>query len=73
MDKASYHFVHVDTTIQKVMKQKWLQEKEVQFLPLETLRKRVKQLIPREKIYELDEIALSMGHQVVRLLLYHCQ
>jgi len=37
------------------------------------LRERIKLLIPHEKKYELDEIALSMGHEVIRLPPYHCQ
>lgn len=40
---------------------------------LPKLHERVKQLIPQEKKYELDEIALSMGHKVIRLQPYHCQ
>lgn len=69
MDNASYHSVHVDNyprSNDKIINvQKWLQEKGVQFSPLETLpelRERVKQLIPQKKKYELDVIALSMGH-----------
>jgi len=30
-------------------------------------------VIPQEKKYELDQIALSMGHEVIRLPPYHCQ
>lgn len=48
----------------------------VEFTSLETLcelRERVKLLIPKEKKYEVDEIALQMGHDVVRLPPYHCQ
>lgn len=29
--------------------------------------------MPKEKKYELDEIALQMGLEVVRLFPYHCQ
>lgn len=29
--------------------------------------------MPKEKMYKLDQIALQMGHEVVRLLPYHCQ
>lgn len=52
------------------------QRKWTDFSPLETLcelRERVKSLIPKEKTYELDEIAFQMGHEVVRLPPYHCQ
>lgn len=48
----------------------------VDFSPMETvseLRIHIKQLIPQEKNYELDEIALSMGHEAIRLPPYHCQ
>uniref|UniRef100_A0A2S2Q7H4 Tc1-like transposase DDE domain-containing protein n=1 Tax=Sipha flava TaxID=143950 RepID=A0A2S2Q7H4_9HEMI len=34
---------------------------------------RLKLLIPLFKRYELDEIACSMGHEVIRLPPYHCQ
>lgn len=56
--------------------QKWLREKSVDFSPFETLcelRERVKLLVPKEKKYKLDHIALTMGHEVVRLPPYHCQ
>lgn len=36
------------------------------------LREQVKDLIPREKKYEL-EIALQLRHEVIRLPPYHCQ
>lgn len=74
MDNASYHSVlsinYPKSNAIKPSIQQWLREKEVDFSPLETvseLRERVKSLIPKEKIYELDEIALQMGHEVVRL------
>ncbi|KAL4149730.1 hypothetical protein QTP88_003606 [Uroleucon formosanum] len=47
--------------------QQWLTDKNVEFHPLETLpelRQKVKYLMPREKKYELDEIALEKGHEV---------
>jgi len=61
---------------QKSHVQKWLTEKNINFSSLETvaeLRERVKLLIPTQKKYELDELALKMGHEVVRLPPYHCQ
>jgi len=80
MDNASYHSVlsvnYPKSNAIKSSVQQWLREKEVDFFPLETLselRERVKSLIPKEKIYELDEIALQIGHEVVRLPPYHCQ
>ncbi|KAF0751470.1 piggyBac transposable element-derived protein 4-like [Aphis craccivora] len=38
----------------------------------ESLRLSIK-LVPMYKRYELDEIALQMGHEVIRLPPYHCQ
>jgi len=40
---------------------------------LSELRERVKQLISTYKRYELDEIALEKGHEVIRLPPYNCQ
>ena len=64
----------VDT--RKADVQKWLEKKSVNFSSEETLcelREKVKLTMPKEKIYKLDEIALQMGHEVVRLPPYHCQ
>lgn len=60
----------------KINLQKWLHEKGVKFSPLETsqeLRERVNQRIPRERRNELNEIALSMEHEIVQLPQYHYQ
>lgn len=49
--------------------QKWLQEKSIPFTLEETLcelPEKVKLSMPKEKIYKLDDIALQMGHEVVR-------
>lgn len=80
MDNASYHSVRMDnypkSNSKKSLLQEWLQNKGVEFSPLETiseLRERIKQLVPQNKKYELDEIALTMGHEVIRLPPYHCQ
>lgn len=80
MDNAPYHSVLAESypkaNEKKGNVQKWLPEKGVEYSPLETLselRERVKLLVPRQKIYELDQIALEMGHEVVRLPPYHCQ
>lgn len=80
MDNASYHFVlsvnYPKSNAIKSSVQQWLRENGVDFSPLETLselREHVKSLIPKKKKYELDEIALQMGHEVVRLPPYHCQ
>jgi len=74
MDNSSYHSVfsvnYPKSNGTKSNVQQWLREKRVDFSPLETLsklRERVKSLIPREEIYELDEIALQMSHEVIRL------
>lgn len=51
-------------------------KKDIKFSPLETLtelRMKVKTLIPFEKKYELDELTLTMGHEVLRVPPYHCQ
>ncbi|XP_025406955.1 uncharacterized protein LOC112680933 [Sipha flava] len=34
---------------------------------------KVKNMMPREKSYLLDELALERGHEVIRLPPYHCQ
>jgi len=77
MDNASYHSVfsinYPKSNAIKSSVQQWPRENGVDFSPLETLselRERVKSLIPKEKKYE---IALQMGHEVVRLPPYHCQ
>lgn len=51
-------------------------KKNVDFSPLENLvelRLKVKALIPFEKKYALDVLALKMGHKVIRLPTYYCQ
>jgi len=74
MDNASYHSTLVDnfpkSHTQKVGVQVWLTKTNVDFSPLETLdelRMRVKAIIPFEKKYELDALALEIGHEVIRL------
>lgn len=80
MDNAPYHSVLAENYPKanetKVNVQKWLTENGADYSPLETLselRERVKQLVRSQKLYELDQIALKMGHEVVRLPTYHCQ
>ncbi|KAF0740956.1 DDE 3 domain-containing protein [Aphis craccivora] len=80
MDNATYHSTLTEeypkANTRKVDVQKWLQDKSVDFSPVETLselREKVKLTMPKEKKYKLDEIALQMGHEVVRLPPYHCQ
>jgi len=80
MDNASYHSTLVENypknNWRKADVQKWLTEKNIEFSPLETLpqlHQKIKVLIPREKQYLLDQIALENGHEVIRLPPYHCQ
>jgi transposase len=80
MDNASYHSTLIDNfpkiNTRKADVQAWLTKKNVDFSPLENLaelRQKVKALIPFEKKYELDVLALEMGHEVIRLPPYHCQ
>jgi arsenate reductase-like glutaredoxin family protein len=79
MDNAPYHTMLVNNypkcNAQKAEVQEWLKNQNISFSPLETLaelRERVNLLKPTFKSYELDEIASSMGHEVVRLPPYHC-
>ncbi|XP_050063312.1 uncharacterized protein LOC114123868 [Aphis gossypii] len=71
MDNAPYHSIlkyeYPKSNWKKVEVQQWLNENNVEFHPLETLpdlRQKVKNLLPREKIYELDYIAMEMGHEL---------
>lgn len=80
MDNAPYHSVLVENVPKSNTKksdvQKWLSEKGIDFSPTETLaelREKVKMAKPREKRYQLDELAYQMGHEVIRLPPYHCQ
>ncbi|KAE9526959.1 hypothetical protein AGLY_013607 [Aphis glycines] len=80
MDNASYHSTlnedNLKSNTKKADIQKWLQNKSIPFTLKETLcelREKVKLSMPKEKKYKLDEIALQMGHEVVRLPPYHCQ
>jgi transposase len=80
MDNAPYHSVLVENVPKSNTKksdvQKWLSEKGIDFSPTETLvelREKVKMAKPREKRYQLDELAYQMGHEVIRLPPYSCQ
>jgi transposase len=79
-DNAFYHSQLKDnfpkSNSRKAVVEEWLKNKNIEFSPLERLsklRERVKKLIPMYKRYELDEIALEMDHEVIRLPPYHCQ
>lgn len=80
MDNASYHSMYLNnypkSNARKVDVQDWFKNQNINFSTLETLaelRERVKLLTQTFKKYELDEIASSMGHEVIRLPPYHCQ
>jgi len=86
VDNAWYNWVYSKNYPKchecKINLQKYLHEKGVEFSPLKTsqeLRERVKQAITREKkriqtnSNELNEIALSMEHEVAQLPQYHYQ
>jgi len=78
VDNAWYSWVHSKNYSKecKINLQKWLLQKGVEFSPLETskeLHGRVKQVLLKEKKNDLNEIALSMGHEVVQLPQYHYQ
>lgn len=80
MDNCPYHSALVQnypkSNDNKATFQKWLTENGVEFASFETLselRERVKLLKSKDIRYELDEIALQMGHEVIRLPPYHCQ
>jgi len=80
MDNASYHSTLAEnypkSSSRKLDVQKWLTDKNFSYSPLETLielKIKVKNTMPREKSYHLDEVALKRGHEVIRLPPYHCQ
>ncbi|XP_008180356.1 uncharacterized protein LOC103308558 [Acyrthosiphon pisum] len=80
MDNASYHSIELNkaltTNSKKEIVQNRSNEKKIPFLPLETkveLLEKVKMNKKKECVYELDEEAYKIGHEVVRLPPYHCQ
>lgn len=78
MDNAWYNWVHSKNYSEECISklQKWLLEKGVEFSTLDTseeLCRRVEQVILKEKKNDLNEVALSMGHEVVQLPQYHYQ
>jgi len=82
MDNAWYNWVHIHSknypksNESKIKIQKWLRVKGVEFSSLETsqeLFERVKQVISKEKKNKLNEIALSMGCELVQIPPYHYQ
>jgi hypothetical protein len=80
MDNASYHFRVINklssTNSQKQDIQEWLHKNNISYQPHETkteLLQKVNQFRSQEKRYELDEIPVERGHQIIRLPPYHCQ
>ena len=80
MDNASYHSTLAEnypkSNSRKSDVQKWLKDKNIPYSNLETLaelKMKVKNIMPREKSYLLDQLALERGHEVIRLPPYHCQ
>lgn len=80
IDNCPYHSVLVQnypkSNDNKDTFQIWLKENGVEFDSFETLSElwvQVKHLKTKDKKYDLDEITLQMGHEVIRLPPYHCQ
>ncbi|XP_050063318.1 uncharacterized protein LOC126552652 [Aphis gossypii] len=80
MDNASYHSTLAEnypkSNSRKSDVQKWLKDKNIPYSNLETLaelKMKVKNIMPREKSYLLDQLTLERGHEVIRLPPYHCQ
>lgn len=74
IDNASYNSTYLNnypkSNARKADVQDLLKNQNINFSPQEILaelRERVKLLTPTFKRYELDEIASSMGHEVIRL------
>lgn len=80
MDNAPYHSVSINRTPNTSSKKdeisEWLKNKGVSFSPSETKSELLEKVLPfksSEKMYELDQLANEMGHEVIRLPRYHCQ
>lgn len=74
MDNASYHSMEINKApsinTKKEIIQDWLTEKNISFSPVETkieLFEKVKANKNKERVYELDEEAIKVGHEIVRL------
>ena len=75
-----YHSILTETypksNWKKADVQQWLKDKYIEYHPLETLpelRQKIKNLLSREKKYELDEIAFEKSNEVICLPPYHNQ
>nr|XP_037867914.1 uncharacterized protein LOC101744245 isoform X2 [Bombyx mori] len=79
MDNAPYHSQQINQAPTSANKkseiQEWLREHGIEFSESE-LKPELLQKVHRnrpEKIYELYQLALESGHEVIRLPPYHCQ
>ncbi|CAB3231919.1 unnamed protein product [Arctia plantaginis] len=79
MDNAPYHSQQINRAPTSANKkseiQEWLREHGIELSDSE-LKPDLLQKVQRnrpEKIYELDQLALESGHEVIRLPPYHCQ
>lgn len=79
MDNASIHSVQLEKAPSTVTRKAdiimWLKKQNIPHSPSqnrEELLHIVKSNKPQRKLYELDTIASSLGHNVVRLPPYHC-
>lgn len=80
MDNASYHSRELNpaptSKNRKCEMQTWLKEKQIPFderMVKPTLYEIIKLHKPQFKSYEIDKLAESMGHTIVRLPPYHCE
>jgi transposase len=80
MHNGSYHSTLAEnyskSNSRKSDVQKWLEDKNIPYNNLETLaelKMKVKNMMPHNKSYLIDELALERGHEVIRLPPYHCR
>lgn len=79
MDNAPYHSAQIDKvpciSWRKQCIQDWLKNKNIHFPMNDTKAELLAKVAPLKlnKRYEIDELALEWGHEVVRLPPYHCQ
>lgn len=73
MDNAPYHSISINRTPNTSSKKdeisEWLKNKDVSFSPSETKSELLEIVLPfksSEKMYELDQLANEMGHEVIR-------
>ena len=80
MDNASYHSRELNraptSNSKKHEMQEWLREKKIPFderMVKPTLYEIIKLHKPQFKSYEIDKLAETFGHTVIRLPPYHCE